>query len=72
MHLDSAQLIDILIEFLEAFVHEVLFVRELYSETAFERQRLYGIAVRRARHPELASYIQDTILSLRVRQSIML
>ncbi|KAL4422389.1 hypothetical protein ABPG75_008586 [Micractinium tetrahymenae] len=58
-------LVDALLEFLEAFIHQVLFVRELYSPELFERQRLYGIAVRRARHPELAAYIADTVAGLR-------
>lgn len=58
-------LVDTLLEFLEAFIHQVLFVRELYSPELFERQRLYGIAVRRARHPELAAYIADAVGGLR-------
>lgn len=59
-------LVDVLLEFLEALVHQVLFVRELYSPELFERQRLYGIAVRRARHPELAAYVADAVAGLRV------
>ena len=50
----------------EALVHQVLFVRELYSQELFERQRLYGIAVRRARHPDLAAYVADAVAGLRV------
>lgn len=59
-------LVDVLLEFLEALVHQVLFVRELYSPELFERQRLYGIAVRRARHPDLAAYISDAVAGLKV------
>jgi len=66
MHLDEAQCLEILLEFLEVFVHQVLTVRKLYSADVFERQRLYGIAVKRARHPELVNYIRETILSLKV------
>lgn len=62
----NTQLVDTLLEFLEAFIHQVLFVRELYSPELFERQRLYGIAVRRARHPELSAYIADAVSGLRV------
>lgn len=59
-------LVDVLLEFFEALVHQVLFVRELYSPELFERQRLYGIAVRRARHPDLATYVSDAVAGLRV------
>ena len=59
-------LVDVLLEFLEALVHQVLFVRELYAPELFERKRLYGIAVRRARHPDLATYISDAVAGLRV------
>jgi hypothetical protein len=60
-------LVDVLLEFLEALVHQILFVRELYSPELFERQRLYGIAVRRSRHPELNSYISEAVAGLKVR-----
>jgi len=59
-------LVEVLLEFLEALVHQVLFVRELYSPQLFERQRLYGIAVRRARHPDLAAYIASAVAGLKV------
>ncbi len=62
----NTSLVDALLEFLEAFIHQVLFVREIYSPELFERQRLYGIAVRRARHPELAAYIASAVAGLRV------
>ncbi|KAL4436143.1 hypothetical protein ABPG77_005591 [Micractinium sp. CCAP 211/92] len=61
----NTPLVDALLEFLEAFIHQVLFVREIYSPELFERQRLYGIAVRRARHPELAAYIASAVAGLR-------
>ena len=67
MQLDAIQLIEILLEFLEAFVHQVLFLREVYSPLAFERQRLYGIAIKRSRHPELNEYIKDAVAGLKVR-----
>jgi mitotic spindle assembly checkpoint protein MAD2B len=60
-------LVDVLLEFLEALIHQVLFIRQLYSPELFERQRLYGIAVRRSRHPELNAYIADAVAGLRVR-----
>ena len=60
------ELVDAVCEFLEAAVHVYLFARGLYSRDLFERQRLYGIDVRKARHPELCAYIASVIANLRV------
>ncbi|GBF94513.1 hypothetical protein Rsub_07047 [Raphidocelis subcapitata] len=54
-------LIDALCEFLEAAVHTVLRARGPYPPELFERARLYGVAVARARHPEVCSYIASVI-----------
>lgn len=61
----NAALIDALCEFLEAAVHTVLRARGLYSADLFESQRLYGIAVSKARHPELSNYIASAVANLK-------
>ena len=38
---------------------------ESYDANIFERERLYGIAVHKSRHPELNLYISDSILSIK-------
>jgi hypothetical protein len=67
MHEDDDLVVDLCLEFLEAFIHQALYQREIYSPSLFERRRLYGIAVRRARHPELVQYIQEIVANLKVR-----
>lgn len=62
-----SQVAALLCECLEAIVHQLLFVRQLYSPELFERQRLYGVAVRKSRHPELNQYISEVVSSLQVR-----
>jgi hypothetical protein len=57
--------LEAVLEFLEAWVHEVLFARGLYPPALFERRRLYGVAARRARHPELAAYVAAAAGGLR-------
>ncbi|KIZ00227.1 Mitotic spindle assembly checkpoint protein MAD2B [Monoraphidium neglectum] len=57
----NAPLVDALCEFLEAAVHAVLRARGLYPPELFERARLYGVAVSKARHPGLCGYIASTI-----------
>ena len=60
-------LIQVLCEYLEAFVHQVLYHRYLYAADLFSRHRLYGIAVKKARHPQLSAYIAQVVGSLKVR-----
>jgi hypothetical protein len=57
---------DVLLEYLEAVTHQLLHLRQLYKSELFERQRLYGITVRKSRHPKLNNYINDVISSLKV------
>lgn len=64
--LDPDQIADILLEFIEAFFHQVIYVRQLYSHQIFEKTRLYGIVIQRARHPELHKYIHDIIADLKL------
>ena len=63
----ASPLVDALCEFLEAAVHTVLRARGPYGPELFERQRLYGVAVARARHPGLGAYISSVIANLKVR-----
>lgn len=56
---------DILLEFVEAFTHTLLWKRELYPKEAFEPARLYGTQVRRVKHPGLAAYIRNTLSNLK-------
>ena len=49
-------IVQVLGEYLEAFVHQVLYHRGIYAADLFSRHRLYGIAVKKARHPQLSAY----------------
>lgn len=64
--LDETTLVELCLEFLEAAVAEALFQRGLYPAAVFERARLYGIAVRRTRYPELRDYIRHSVQGLAV------
>ena len=56
----------ILCEFLECFVHQVLFARRLYDDRLFETKRLYDMFVKKSLHPNLNDYIHSTIYTLKV------
>ena len=63
---DTEIIVDLLLEYLEALVNQILYLRQIYDRDIFQRERLYGIAVHRSRHPELTSYISESLSSLRV------
>eukprot|EP00884_Botryococcus_braunii_P004190 jgi/Botrbrau1/13772/Bobra.0056s0027.1 len=59
------ELPNILTEFLEGLVHEVLHLREVYARELFQRHRLYDVMVRKSRHPQLNEYIHAVVQSLK-------
>jgi hypothetical protein len=56
---------DILIEFLEVAVHNVLYVRNIYPASIFVRRKKYGIPVQMSTHPYLNEYITECLKSIR-------
>lgn len=48
---------NIVCEFLEVAIHNVLYLRKLYPDAIFEPKRKYGVVVYYSRHPELNDYI---------------
>ena len=60
--------VSVVLEFLEACIHQILHSRALYQPELFERRRLYDTVVRSARHPGLVKYIHTVTESMRVSQ----
>ncbi|XP_064642286.1 mitotic spindle assembly checkpoint protein MAD2B-like [Lineus longissimus] len=56
---------DILSEFLEVAFHCILYAREIYPNSVFERCRKYNVPVQMCCHPEVKQYIVDVIQSLK-------
>ncbi|XP_033119878.1 mitotic spindle assembly checkpoint protein MAD2B-like [Anneissia japonica] len=52
---------DILSEFLEVAVHQILYVRNIYPAGIFEKCCKYNIPVQMSQHPDVNRYIKDTI-----------
>lgn len=50
---------DLLADFLEVAVHLILYARNVYPPTIFERKKKYDVPVRLSRHPELNKYISE-------------
>ena len=56
---------DILIEFLEVAVHNVLYVRNIYPSSIFVRRKKYGVPVQMSTHPYLNEYITECLKTIR-------
>ena len=57
---------DLICEYCEAATHEILYLRSIYDRDIFQRERLYGIALHKSRHPDLNQYISESVFSLKV------
>lgn len=55
---------EILLEFLEVAVHQILYVRRVYPEGAFVLRKKYNIPVQLSIHPGLNEYICSSLSSL--------
>ncbi|XP_069703027.1 mitotic spindle assembly checkpoint protein MAD2B [Periplaneta americana] len=56
---------DILVEFLEVAVHNILYIRNLYPPSIFVRRRKYGVPVQMSVHPYLNEYITECLKTVR-------
>lgn len=56
---------DILLEFLEAAFHQILYFRKLYPDSIFSKKKLYGIGIYISEHPDLNEYIKNVLNALR-------
>jgi hypothetical protein len=56
---------DILIDFLEVAVHNILYVRNIYPESIFVRRKKYGVPVQMSTHPYLNEYITECLKTAR-------
>jgi hypothetical protein len=63
-------LVDALLEFFEAAVYTTLRARNLYPSEVFHGRKLYGIAVHRARHPEVIHYVGTAFEQVKVPKQI--
>lgn len=53
--------IDILCEFLEVAIHNILYVRKLYPEAIFVPKRKYGVVAYQSNHPLVNEYITECL-----------
>ncbi|KAK8810529.1 hypothetical protein WA158_007104 [Blastocystis sp. Blastoise] len=61
----SEALSDILLEYFEVYIHQILFYSKLYPKELFERSVKYNTLTMMCRHPELNEYIYKFVQSLK-------
>ncbi|KAG6613591.1 Mitotic spindle assembly checkpoint protein MAD2B [Phytophthora cinnamomi] len=61
----SETLTDLVLEFLEAAVHEFLFAWQVYPKESFEQRVLYDVPIHMSRHPLLCEYIHSMLAGCR-------
>ncbi|XP_024372420.1 DNA polymerase zeta processivity subunit-like isoform X2 [Physcomitrium patens] len=70
---DRGDVGELVCEFLEVCIHQLLCVRELYPQEIFERRRYINTPVQWARHPDLREYIHSAVTNLQpwVQQGVV-
>lgn len=58
---EEQDILNAIVEFIQAAVHSVLYYRSIYPRESFERCRLYGIVVFRNRHPDVVRYVEESV-----------
>lgn len=56
---------DIVVELLEVAINLILYTREIYPQSVFQRRKKYNIPVQMCIHPELRTYISECVSSIR-------
>ncbi|KAF5282757.1 hypothetical protein FQR65_LT02754 [Abscondita terminalis] len=62
---ESEVITNILCEFLEVVIHNILYIRKLYPECIFVKRKKYGVVVYRSIHPQLNEYITECLKAVR-------
>ncbi|KAI9145257.1 DNA-binding protein [Paraphysoderma sedebokerense] len=63
--LSHADLVHVLVEFLEVIFHEILYIRDLYPGHLFEKRQKYNTPVMMCRSNLVIQYIRDVVSSLK-------
>lgn len=61
----EANVCEIIIDFLNVAIHQILFLRDIYPEEVFASAKQYGVPVKMSRHPELNHYIAESLILTR-------
>lgn len=55
----DSDVVESLVELVDAMIHCILYHRSIYPKESFERRQLYGTVVYMNRHPQVVEYIEE-------------
>jgi mitotic spindle assembly checkpoint protein MAD2B len=58
---EEVSVFPLLLDFIEACVHTILYAREIYPPMIFEQRARYGVNVFHCRHPDVDAYIRRVL-----------
>ncbi|KAK5645973.1 hypothetical protein RI129_004437 [Pyrocoelia pectoralis] len=58
-------IVEILCEFCEVAIHNILYIRKLYPKAIFVKRKKYGVIVYRSLHPQLNEYITESLKAVK-------
>jgi mitotic spindle assembly checkpoint protein MAD2B len=61
----SGTVLEEVVDFVECWVHSVLYTRKIYPAVLFEQKRYQEISVWQSRHPDINAYIRRVIDNMR-------
>lgn len=61
----EANVCEVILDFLNVAIHQILFLRDIYPEEVFASAKQYGVPVKMSRHPELNQYIAESLILTR-------
>lgn len=62
---DKAQRwLNLVLDFFEAAIHQILYCREVYPKQLFTRAQLFGVPIQRSHAEELSNYIRNVVSDL--------
>ena len=65
MERTDANIYDILLEFWEASIHNILYAQKMYPDSLYEKRLRYGVYIYQCRHPDVNTYIRKVLIQTR-------
>jgi len=64
-HSVNNDLLDPFLEFLEVFIHQIVYLRQIYPASIFTKKKKYKTPVMMSEHPMVNEYIEKTLSSIK-------
>jgi mitotic spindle assembly checkpoint protein MAD2B len=59
------QTLEIILEFIQAAIHYILYIRAVYPSTIFKKTKIYNVPIRQSTYPALNNYINSLLQTIK-------